>query len=795
MHLHRCLPLDRTMSDPTLLRDATTDIRKPVELRLARTGGAPPDRPCQRLSETAARKVLAVLLLVSGVVMSSVLPAHAQATDPEPALEPATVLRALSFDESGMLVGPASRDFWERVFRDDGVPDDPERELGRVDPVPPVDAAFVLAVVCTAPPAVGRARLRAFTFVQRVFRERGGADLPAVLAAARAVMRYPMLMLSIERMAIEDPEVYVALARAARRFDGIRQPLRLRDALSQFQGAVALVERARLAGTIAPDTAGAALLALAAVPMTRDGSFDGAVAGWLTDHLLPGLGVPATPSFESFATDQRLLAALAGAPDEGGPVIHWEGLTYRFDRRIAQFERFVRTRNELGGNRLDAVLALWALTIDLATGVSAVDDLPPLVERLEASVTRIREPRIGLYVPETRNVPYAELIQPLVNDLREITRRGRLRRLPRIGEQLRYVVDVLVADLLRTLPYVVHLANGYGTRALGNDIASRHEFGVRIENREDRIRASWTLPRGRTAPPAPFHRIGEFWIASGEDPFTYAWHVYGGLMSLDLALSPLYLPRLSGVIPPAAPAFTAPEEEHFARGVTLFNPSAVTAEQVAGIAEAIRRGRARVRRLSSDATGLADIVRESRLSSERRNDLAWTLLHRSDAVDRFFSRNDLFWLGVNDGASGTGPLVAGWGAPAVWLEECLCLRFPTPDAEDLSVAPAGRLASRFADLQLTLAEAVDDLALPAPIIGDLLPLATRELLDGVRATYAGDVTDATWTDPNRGDAVDLRSRRGRFDALVRQVHGLTRTRIEDYVATLVGPGRPLRPVE
>ncbi len=738
-----------------------------------------------------SRRILVALFLAAAAVSSRVLPARAQAVASEPALDPAGVLRALTFDESGMLVGPAARGFWERVFRNDDVPENPQRELGRIDAVPLVDAAFVLAATSGESPERGRARLRAFAFVQRVFRDRGAADLPAVLTAARAVMRYPMLMLSVERMAVGDPRVYEALARAASRFDRIVQPLRLRGALSQFQGAVALVERARLAGAIAPDAAGAALLALAAVPMTRDGGFDGAVAGWLGDHLLPRVGVPLTPSFESGSTEQRLLAVLAGSAAGESPVIDWEGLRYRFDPHLARFERFLQTRNRLGGNRLDAVLALWALAVDLTTGVRAADDLPPLIERLEASVNGIREPTVGLYVPGTRNVPYADIVRPLVAELSEMRARGRLRGLPRVAERLRYVVDVLAADLLRTLPYVLHLADAYGAAALGNDVAARHEFGVRIENREDRIRAPWTMPRGRPAPPPPFHRIGEFWIDPDQDTFTYAWHVYGGLMSLDLALSPLYLSRLSGVIPPAEPAFTASEEEHFARGVALFNAAAATGEQVAAIAEAIRRGRARVRGLRADAAGLPDIAREAGLSAERRNDLAWMLRRRPDALDRFFSRNEMLWLGLRGGDEPP----PGWGAPAIWMEECLCMRIPEPDAEDLSRASAGRLASRFAELHLALAEAVHDLALPAPIIADLLPLATRELLDGVRATYVGDVTDAALTDPIRGDAVDLRSRRGRFEALVRYVHGLPRARIEDYVATLVGLGRPLRPVE
>ena len=119
-------------------------------------------------------------------------------------LDPATVLRALTFDESGRLAGPAERGFWDRVFRDDRVPDDPRSGSSAASiAVPLVDAAYVLAATCTGPPAAGRARLRALAFVQRIAPDGGDADLPALLAAARAVMRFPMLMLSVERMGVD----------------------------------------------------------------------------------------------------------------------------------------------------------------------------------------------------------------------------------------------------------------------------------------------------------------------------------------------------------------------------------------------------------------------------------------------------------------------------------------------------------------------------------------------------------------------------------------------------------------
>ena len=717
------------------------------------------------------RRTLAGLLLALGMIGPP--PARAQALD-DPGLrtlEPAMVLRALSFDDAGTFVGPASRDFWERVFDDERIPDNPERELRGLDATPLIDAAYVLAATCNEPPPTGRTRLRALAFVQRVFRDHDRGDLPAVLVAARAVIRYPMLMLSVERMGIGDARVYAALSRVADRLERIRQPLQLRNALSQFQGAVALVERARLAGAMTPDVAGDVLSALARVPLTRDGRFDGGIGGWLVDDLLPGLGVRVAPSFDADVMDQQLLAALAGAADGDPPVVEWEGLAYRFDRRAAQFERLIQARDRFGGNRLDAVIALSATAAALASG--AVSDPAPLIGQLERSLSSIRTPDVGIHVPNTRSVSYEDTVRPLVEDLQEIARRGRLRRLPDAARRLLPVVDVLLADLLRTLPYVVHVSNSYGVRLMGDDIAARHEFGVRIGDAAERARAPWSMPRGGSAPPVPFHRLGQFWIApEGDDRFTGVWHVYGALMSLDLALARFHLPRLAGVIPSETPAILSTEENYFAHGATLFNPAVVTGSQVSEIAAAIRKGRARLERLRDDPSLLPDVAREAGLGALRRNELAWTLRHRPDAVDRFLSRTELFWLGLRDGGDPPVRPPAGWGAPAVWVDGCLCVRIPPPDALDLSIVSAERLASGFADLQLALAEAVDELALPAPIVGDLLPLAMRELLDGVSAT-----------------------RRGRLDALVGYVHDLPRERIEDYVASLVGPGRPLRPIE
>ena len=93
--------------------------------------------------------------------------------------------------------------------------------------------------------------------------------------------------------------------------------------------------------------------------------------------------------------DQQLFAALAGTGDAEPPVVEWEGLTYRFDRRTAQFERFIQTRNRLGGNRLDAVLALSEAVRALASG--AVADPATLVEQLRVVCGRGRNPTLRVF--------------------------------------------------------------------------------------------------------------------------------------------------------------------------------------------------------------------------------------------------------------------------------------------------------------------------------------------------------------------------------------------------------------
>ena len=686
------------------------------------------------------------------------------------AADPAAALRAIVVDVSGEPAPPASRAFWTRVFAADDVPDESEAPVEGIEALPRIDASFLLTAGLSGPPGAGRSRLQAIAFAQRVFGERAEADPAAVFTAARAFARYPMLMLSAERMGVDDARIYAALARAARRIDRVTDPLERPRALSLFQGALALVERATLAGSLTREAAGRALLDLSEARPVR-GGLDGRVAAWLTGRFLPDVGVPVTPSLDGTVMDAALLAALAGAhPAGAAPRIEWEGLEYRFDRGAAALERLRRARAQLRGNRLDRVLAVAQVAHDLAQNGADVQILEAAADALEASTATIRNPFIGLPGVNARIGSYANEVEGIVRDLREMVRRRSADDLPRTARDLRYVVDVLLADLLRTFAYVGHLADAYDADLLGSDIAARHEFGVHIQDAAVRARAAWLPPWGGPEAPYPFHGAVAPPLES-DDLLDTGWRVHGSLLSLDLAFAQMSLLTLfalpEGSVNLGA-ALTQEDRQFLSLAVPLFDPHLADEAGSARIAAAVRRGRDRVGQLAVDPAVLAEVVDAVGLVGARRNELRWTVRHRPQTLDRFFTRGELFWLG---GGGDRPP--AGWGAPGLPLDGCLCARIPKPNGVDLGRAGAEGVASTYVDLQLALAEAVYDLGLPAPIVGDLLPFAVGDLLAGAEPASAGDVADA----------------------LARYVHDLPRARIEDYVAMQVGPGLPLRAPE
>jgi hypothetical protein len=245
------------------------------------------------------------------------------------------------------------------------------------------------------------------------------------------------------------------------------------------------------------------------------------------------------------------------------------------------------------------------------------------------------------------------------------------------------------------------------------------------------------------------------------------WHARGSLLGLDVALARLALRRLENDVPPA-PLLTAADRAAFAEGPVLMRSTALDEKGRDAIADALRRGRARLAAAAADPAGLASLVARLPLRDWRRSTLSWLAARHPGQVEAAFTLGEVAWLGVEDGAPPPPP---EWGTSARAEEGCLCTRVAAPVALDALTGRAadGRLASLSPDLHLRVAELLSELALPARLAPAVLTLAAQDEVDGLAPAFLDDRL-----------------------AVARYARALTRERVEDYVAALVGRG-PLVP--
>ena len=691
------------------------------------------------------------------------LPAHG-GVPPEVAasgLDPVAVLRAVRVRESGEPVGPAFRTLWDEVFREDELPEDSDDVAAGFGSGPLLDAEALLTAVLRAGSEVGRARLDAFLFAQRTF---GGVDPErngALYTALRGFARYPMLMLTLERMGISAPETYARMARAAGALSNIRSPLAARASLSQFQGAVALLERLRRVRALGIDGVEAQLRGLAGVPLDRYQSYQGGIAAWLHDHLLPVIGLGGgspEPSIES-----GLLEVLAGARRSDGSsparrTLEWEGLLYEVDRPAMVADWFRLARAEQGGADLDRVLSLSHGILPRLRTAEAIDEYRAAADDLLPLVGDWGD---GAAEGETDDGdPLGEAVESLIERIDDV-RDGRVRmrrvdgpggprEVAQIAIELGHVVDFALAAVLRGIAYAVSIGEPSGSTLGRAYLPGRHDFGLGAGRREIRIRAPWSLPveRGGTR-----------------------YRIHGSLLSLDTVLARFHLPRVSNTIPPEEPLFPDRAEDSLVRSLAYVNPYTLADDELRSVAAALLRGRDRFRQAARDGEALAELLADLPLGAHRESDLRWTIAREPEATAVFPTLSELYWLGAErstDSRRGG----RSWGAPSTVTDGCLCLHVadPAPFERFAGRAASGILAARFTDLQLRLIEAFAGLGVPAALVKDVLPLLLRDFLDGARPAHADD-----WLH------------------LARHARDVPLTRIEDYVSSLVGRG-PLYPI-
>jgi hypothetical protein len=262
-----------------------------------------------------------------------------------PALDPSVVLSLVGTTPDGELAGPAQRRVWESVFREetgdatvaDGAADSAQQNDA------PVELAWLARRVSLVPPTAGRRRLETFLFAQRAFAN-PVRDESALIPALRGAIAFPALAVTLERIGITSPSAFAAAARTASALNNIRSHEWRRVAVSEFQSALAIIDRAARWGGIDRKTAGALTSSLVALPISMEHGYAGAFAAWLQEDFVPVLPLH---SDSADPLEEAILLASAGIRDDrapAGPIVEWEGRRYRVDPAAAELNRLRRVR-------------------------------------------------------------------------------------------------------------------------------------------------------------------------------------------------------------------------------------------------------------------------------------------------------------------------------------------------------------------------------------------------------------------------------------------------------------------
>ena len=247
------------------------------------------------------------------------------------------VLRTVAVDARGAPRPPAARALWSKVSG--------EGPGGDAS----IDAAWIARHVLDAPVGNARRRLDAFRFAQHTLGQAAMTDDLVIVLREHA--RFPLLMAVLDTIGERDVDAYAAAARAADLVDG--------DDLSTtiFQSSLALVDRARRAGSLTVDEARTLSRSLVRSAAARDRRR--AMAAWLGDTLVPTLRKASIASEDGGRTsaERAVLEALAGRRITPPIVVRWEDSEYVADLASAELRRLDRIRRRQGETPLDAAMA------------------------------------------------------------------------------------------------------------------------------------------------------------------------------------------------------------------------------------------------------------------------------------------------------------------------------------------------------------------------------------------------------------------------------------------------------
>src|SRR6185369_602772 len=305
-----------------------------------------------------------------------------------------------------------------------------------------------------------------------------------------------------------------------------------------------------------------------------------------------------------------------------------EGQSYRLDLAGAERLRLEVVRRKQAGHTLDLAFAIDDLARAARSPTLTVDGAQraSLAAKtiVEESATRLRHPSVNLLPPGVDPPRDGfEWLNDAATELSKITRPADLRRAPRIGASLNGLADIVLGDALLSFAYAGDIGDPDGAALLAGNVALRHDFGFGRKDSDTRTRMPWLQPRQDFQPGVP-------------------WHVAGSLLSLDVALAPMNLRRMSLDRIADAPKLSSVEREALAISVNLVETQ---------------------RLKDSDRDAIADTLG---FDGWRRRALSWSLQHDPQTVARQFSLVELLELG--GGAKGAD--LDAWGTSAIQTDGC-----------------------------------------------------------------------------------------------------------------------------
>jgi hypothetical protein len=547
---------------------------------------------------------------------------RADALAPPPEDGPAEVLFDLEVHDDGRLAGPPWRDFWRQAFESDGWP---PAASTRVDTRLPMDAAALIATMC--PERCSADRRSVLSLLQRIAPDPVPEDAAALLGAARVRVRFPTLADEIARMDLGAPGVFQRLGAVAARLERLDQPVRT-VSLMQFQSAVAILSRLRLAG--APATLiNEHLEALASLPVAEQG-YEGGVAHWIGSRV-----------FELTAENASLdsmLHALGGGPwQSAGARLEWEEIHYRVDLGATEGARLRHVLDRFTVNAVPTAVALARLASDAPARVAAGDAEALLAESDATLTNAVDVEEVWWYGVPAPLWSASNVRRELAGALSRL-RPSDTRRVDRVRRLLALSADAVAADALSALVYAFALHDEDHPFLLRSDPSRRH----RLHEARD---SSRLFPWQPAAVPAA-ERAARL--------------IEGSLLGLDTAMPDLTMRRMESRRPETEPNMAPGLAARLRQTAARTSPWLMSAGEIEAVALARARGQ-RVAR-AWFAGGAAPDPDAAGISGPRAGWLRWSIARRHQADD-LLRVEDLVRLGFSRGqAGGQQP-----GAGSSWL--------------------------------------------------------------------------------------------------------------------------------